>query len=88
MKDAVKPVAYVAMPPPSRPEALPAYLASEFERIAAAIRSLASGRVETSFRAPDKPRDGDIRLADGVNWNPGAGAGVYAWYAGAWRKLG
>lgn len=38
--------------------------------------------------APDKPREGDTRLADGVNWNPGAGQGVYTFYAGAWHKLG
>lgn len=27
-------------------------------------------------------------LADGTDWNPGAGAGVYTYYGGAWHKLG
>lgn len=37
---------------------------------------------------PKKPRVGMIVLADGTNWNPGAGAGFYGYYGGAWVKLG
>ncbi len=37
---------------------------------------------------PTKPRTGMIVLADGTNWDPGSGQGVYAYYNGAWRKLG
>lgn len=37
---------------------------------------------------PPKPRTGDTYLADGTNWNPGAGAGVYTYYGAAWHKLG
>lgn len=40
------------------------------------------------YVAPTKPRDGMIVLADGVNWNPGSGAGYYGYRAGAWRFLG
>ena len=40
------------------------------------------------YVAPKKPRDGLTVLADGVSWNPGAGQGVYTWYAAAWHKLG
>ena len=79
---------YAPNPAPARAEALPAYVRGELERVAAALQALAAGHVEVSYRAPDKPRDGDIRLADGTQWNPGAGAGVYAWYAGAWNRLG
>lgn len=42
----------------------------------------------TQSVAPGKPRTGLTMLADGTNWNPGAGAGVYTYYAGAWHKLG
>ena len=38
--------------------------------------------------APAKPRNGMIVLADGTNWNPGAGQGYYGYYGGAWNKLG
>lgn len=27
-------------------------------------------------------------LADGTDWNPGSGAGVYTYYGSAWHKLG
>lgn len=37
---------------------------------------------------PNKLIAGMVALADGVNWDPGAGAGVYAYYGGAWNKLG
>lgn len=38
--------------------------------------------------APTKPRAGMLVEADGVNFNPGAGAGCYIYRAGAWVKLG
>lgn len=37
---------------------------------------------------PDRPRAGMIVLADGTNWDPGSGQGVYAYYNGSWNKLG
>ncbi len=45
-------------------------------------------RFVTQNVAPDKPRTGDTRLADGTHWNPGSGAGVYTYYGAAWHKLG
>lgn len=79
---------YRPAPLPTRPEILPGYVAVELERIAGALQVLAAGHIDMSYRAPDKPRDGDIRLADGTEWDPGAGAGVYAWYGATWHKLG
>lgn len=38
--------------------------------------------------APARPQDGMIVYADGVNWNPGAGNGVYVYRGGAWNLLG
>ena len=37
--------------------------------------------------APAKPTDGDLVYADGTNWNPGSGEGLYARYNSAWNKL-
>lgn len=37
---------------------------------------------------PGKPRDGQIILADGTDFNPGSGAGFYGRKAGAWVLLG
>lgn len=36
---------------------------------------------------PKKPREGMIVAADGTNWNPGGGKGVYAYLGTAWVKL-
>ncbi|WP_343735340.1 hypothetical protein [Acidovorax sp.] len=37
---------------------------------------------------PSKRFEGLIVLADGTNWNPGAGAGYYGYHSNAWNKLG
>src|SRR5215472_18682176 len=37
--------------------------------------------------APVKPREGMTVNADGVNWNPGNGAGPYYYHSGAWVPL-
>jgi hypothetical protein len=88
MNEATRSVAYAPSPVPTKVEAMPGFFTGELERIAQALKALASGRIEMTYVAPDKPREGDIRLADGTSWNPGGGAGVYAWYAAAWHKLG
>jgi putative cell wall-binding protein len=45
-------------------------------------------KLSTSNKEPVKRKDGMVVLADGTNWNPGAGQGYYGYYAGAWHKLG
>ena len=37
--------------------------------------------------APAKPTDGDVVYADGTDWNPGSGEGIYARYNSTWNKL-
>lgn len=65
-----------------------AWLERELYRIKMAIDLLAVGHLDETNVAPTKPRTGDIRLADGTDWNPGSGAGFYGYYGGAWVKLG
>ncbi len=36
---------------------------------------------------PDKLYNGLVAYADGTNWNPGSGRGVYAFESGTWVKL-
>lgn len=38
--------------------------------------------------SPKKLKTGMTVLADGTDWNPGSGQGVYTYYGGAWHKLG
>lgn len=37
---------------------------------------------------PRKLFTGLVVLADGTDWDPGSGAGVYSYYGAAWHKLG
>lgn len=70
-------------------EQLTRYVRDLESRAAAAIRLLADGHIDVTYAAPDKPRVGDIRFADGTTWNPGAGEGLYYFnLAGLWTHLG
>jgi len=79
---------YVPDSIPDDSKELKKHLTKEFERISAVITALATGHINKTHVAPTKPRDGDIRLADGTNFNPGGGQGVYAYYNSTWNKLG
>lgn len=81
-------MAYVPEPTDSfTPEALGLWVMRELERVSIAIAALELGHLDKVFVVPVKPRDGDIRYADGTSWNPGGGAGIY-WFNGTvWTKL-
>lgn len=78
---------YAPAPPPDSSE-LARFLVVELNKIASAITALAAGHLDQTNAAPTRPRDGDIRYADGTNWNPGSGKGFYAYYGAAWHLLG
>ena len=82
-------IKYEKSPVPVWQEDIPAYLRQEFERMSGIINNIADGHFDVSNVAPEKPRTGDIRYADGSNWNPGStGEGVYIYLStGAWSKL-
>lgn len=66
------------------------FFMSELQKISIAISLIGLGHLDKTTSAPTKPRDGDVRYADGISWNPGAGVGVY-YYKGAtsaWVLLG
>lgn len=43
--------------------------------------------LKTLHAAPDRIFDGMIVKADGTDWNPGAGSGVYVYTGAAWVKF-
>jgi hypothetical protein len=61
------------------------------EELQAVARAMAE-QTEVQFaplgREPDKPRDGLVVHADGVNWDPGSGEGPYVWYNSTWNFIG
>ena len=76
-------------PAPLTSEGLPDYLFNELNRLADIIFNLDTFRLEPTNVDPVKPRDGDIRYADGTTWNPGSGGeGIYAYYNATWNRLG
>lgn len=81
-------MSYVVSPMPERVEDLSRWLQQELALVSATLDIALARQVEFLNVAPSKPREGDVRGADGTNWNPGAGKGVYVYYTGAWRLLG
>jgi len=71
------------------PKEMMRYLFNEYRRLASFVQIIASGQLEVSHVAPAKPRLGMVRIADGTNWNPGGGRGVYWYDSGVpgWQKL-
>ena len=43
---------------------------------------------EELHEAPAKPFVGLVAYADGTNWNPGSGEGLYVYKSGGWALLG
>lgn len=81
-------VFYAPQQAPNDASQLSGYLMRELASIQTAIGLLAAGHLDKSYAAPTKPRDGDIRYADGTNWNPGSGQGVYYFNGSIWKLLG
>jgi hypothetical protein len=80
-------VSYSPGDPPSDPTQLQRFLRDELQQISAAIQALAAGHLDKQNAAPAKPRDGDWRYADGVNWNPGGGKGIYMHNGSVWTLI-
>ena len=73
-----------AFPPGSR-----AWLALQLRRIADVLSApvVLSVRFVETHVEPARYENGDMYLADGTDWNPGSGAGLYIRLAGAWVKI-
>ena len=71
------------------PSDAPPWLVAELRKLQESDGAAVDGVLfNTLYAVPKKPRDGLTVLADGTTWNPGAGQGVYTYYAAAWHKLG
>ncbi len=79
--------AYVPEPPPREPAELPAYLERELRRLADFLSQIASGQWDETAVEPERQRHGMLRLANGVNFNPGLGSGLYLYLGNSWQKI-
>lgn len=68
-------------------DALRNYVDGELKRISQALNETTALDLRPVHVAPLRPREGMIVFADGTDWNPGAGKGVYSYSGGAWVKL-
>lgn len=79
---------YAPGEPPTDPAQLGRFIRDELQQISAAITALAAGHLDQQSVAPAKPRDGDMRYADGAHWNPGGlGKGVYMHNGSTWTLI-
>lgn len=81
-------ISYQPGDPPADVAQLQRYLREEQLKLKAALDALADGFAPVVYAPPAKPRDGMLRNADGVQWNPGSGAGLYRYGVGVWNYLG
>lgn len=82
-------MAYTPNTVPTDPAAIPEYLDRELRSLAQAFQLQQPFiLLQVLNVAPTKPRNGMCVLADGTNWNPGAGAGFYGYRGAAWHLLG
>ena len=73
---------------PADPQQLQRFLREELAKISAVVNRLADGYDPVVYVAPAKPREGMRRYADGSQWNPGSGKGLYRFDGVAWNFLG
>lgn len=83
-------VSYAPAQVPDDKDEYKRFFTSELAKIKAAIDALAAGHLDKINVAPPKPRDGDIRYADGTNWKPNGvgGAGIWYYNGTTWTQLG
>jgi hypothetical protein len=67
-------------PPNNIDSGLSNWLSRQFENIRKAANAAAEYLyLATSNNSPSRQKDGEVRLADGDNWDPGFGYGPYVW---------
>lgn len=72
---------------PRDSKSLQRFLQDEFKKIQNAVNAVALGHLDETHVSPAKPRTGDLRIADGTNWNPGSGSGMYFYQDSTWNFL-
>lgn len=76
---------YVPINAPIDINDVPRWASVEFRNIKSAFD--ASNNMETLAVAPIRPRNGDLAYADGTNWNPHSGGGMYLYISSGWGKV-
>lgn len=75
------------MPELKEVEELRKFLESEMTRIAQAFQSHNFVVFQILHVVPERPTPGMVVFADGTDWNPGSGRGLYEYRVASWVKL-
>ena len=73
---------------PAEPKDAVVFLSERVRDLNLLVTDIVNSLFYTTHAEPGKPRDGMIRKADGTNWDPGDGEGLYQRIAGSWVKFG
>jgi len=68
-------------------EDLRRYVETEFAAVARSMVEVSAVDLRPIHTVPTRPREGMIVVADGTDWNPGAGKGAYEFKNSLWSKL-
>lgn len=75
------------LPSDLSPESLARWVVGELEQVAREQTELNELELRPIHAEPKKPREGMLVYADGTDWDPGSGRGVYVRGPAAWEKL-
>jgi hypothetical protein len=80
---------YEPTPIPQDYSPLRSWLATQLRKISDVLRAptVSGVHFDILHAEPARYSDGDVIMADGADWNPGAGGGLYQRFGGAWVKL-
>jgi len=78
---------YTPGAPPQSTEALGTYLQQELHRVSELIGIISELVPGVQHVAPTKPSISSIAYADGTNWNPGSGEGLYVYKSTGWTFI-
>lgn len=80
---------YIPNSPPAAPEELSVYLDQELMRISQVLNRIEDGVYDIQYKPPARFFPGLVVYADGTQWDPGSGEGIYRYsLSGSWVKVG
>jgi hypothetical protein len=63
------------------------YLFNELQELARCLGGVETIVLSKRNVTPEKTVDGNVQYADGTNWNPDSGPGIYFWNGATWQRL-
>ncbi len=78
---------YRVGPSPEDVKQLGVYIEGQLEEVSENLDTIDNLMLVELNAVPIRPRAGMMVLADGVNWNPGGGPGIYVYFNSGWNLL-